>query len=194
MAGARFPLAPYAVDYEYIPRDDGGLDVVCGVSKNLLTGHTERRWRDEMGRAPFFDYGPEAVMIAYNAQAEMEAHLAQGWPLPDNVICLFAEHMLDINGADLPMATVARGSLLSALKCNNLPAREATEKKALINRILAGPPYFDEEKLEILAYCETDVRDAGGFFLFFGRAWPTIAIIILNKLSSVENTRKRSPA
>ena len=172
MAGARFPLTPYAVDYEYIPRDDGGLDVVCGVSKNLLTGHTERRWRDEMGRAPFFDYGPEAVMIAYNAQAEMESHLALGWPLPDNVICLFAEHMLDTNGADLPMATVARGSLLSALKCNNLPAREAKEKKVLIDRILAGPPYSDAEKLEILAYCETDVRDAEELFSVL---WPRMA-------------------
>ena len=29
----RVPLMPYAVDYEYIPRDDGGLDVVCGVAR-----------------------------------------------------------------------------------------------------------------------------------------------------------------
>jgi DNA polymerase-1 len=172
MIGARFPLVPYAVDYEYIPRDDGGLDVVCGVAKNLFTGHTERRWRDEMGRAPFFDCGPEAVLIAYNAQAEMEAHLAMGWPLPGNVICLFAEHMLDTNGAELPTGTETRGSLLAALKCNNLPAREAKEKKALIDRILAGPPYSDGEKRAILAYCETDVLDAAELFSVL---WPRMA-------------------
>ena len=172
MIGARFPLVPYAVDYEYIPRDDGGLDVVCGVSKNLLTGHTERRWRDEMGRAPFFDCGPRAVLIAYNAQAEIEAHLAMGWPLPKNVICLFAEHMLDTNGADLPHGAEMRGSLLAALKCNNLPSREAKEKKALINRILAGPPYSDAEKLAILDYCETDVLDAAELFYVL---WPRMA-------------------
>ena len=164
MDGARLPLTPYAVDYEYIPRDDGGLDVVCGVVKNLFTGHTERRWRDEMGRTPFFDCGPEAVLVAYNAQAEMEAHIALGWPFPGNVICLYAEHMLDTNGADLPVAPNARGSLLAALKCNNLPARQATEKKGLIDRILAGPPYSAEEKLAILDYCQQDVDDAASLF------------------------------
>jgi len=84
--GVRFPLTPYAVDYEFIPRNDGGLDVVCGVARNLHTDETRRRWRDEMGRAPFFDYGPGAVLVAYNAQAEMEAHLAMDWPFPDNVV------------------------------------------------------------------------------------------------------------
>ena len=164
MDSARFPLTPYAVDYEYIPREDGGLDVVCGVAKNLHTGHTERRWRDEMGRAPFFDCGPEAVLVAYNAQAEMEAHIAMGWPFPENVICLYAEHMLDTNGADLPVPPTARGSLLATLKCNNLPAREADEKKGLIARILAGPPYSAEEQLTILAYCQHDVDDATSLF------------------------------
>ena len=159
-----FQQSLYAVDYEYIPRDDGGLDVVCGVVKNLFTGHTERRWRDEMGRAPFFDCGPGAVLVAYNAQAEMEAHIAMGWRFPENVICLYAEHMLDTNGADLPVAPNARGSLLAALKCNNLPARQATEKKGLIDRILAGPPYSAEEKLAILDYCQQDVDDAASLF------------------------------
>lgn len=164
MVGARFPFIPYAVDYEYIPRADGGLNVICGVAKNLLTGHMERRWREDMGRAPFFDCGPEAVLIAFNAQAEMEAHLALHWCFPVNVICLYAEHMLDTNGCDLPVPSETRGSLLSALKCNNLPARQATEKKAVIDRILAGPPYSDNEKTDILNYCQQDVDDAASLF------------------------------
>ena len=83
-----FPLAPFAVDYEFIPTDDGGMEVICGVAQNLRTGETLRRFGDEMGGAPFFDVGRGAVLIAYNAQAEMEAHIALGWPLPQNVICL----------------------------------------------------------------------------------------------------------
>jgi DNA polymerase-1 len=164
MLNASFPLVPYAVDYEYIPLENGSLNVVCGVSKNLLTGQTERRWRDEMGVAPFFDCGPGSVMIAFNAQAEMESHLAMGWPLPVNVICLYAEHMLDTNGAALPEGVKAPGSLLTALKCDNLPAREAIEKKSIIDRILVGPPYADKEKLEILNYCQHDVDDAALLF------------------------------
>jgi len=117
-----------------------------------------------MGRAPFFDYGPGAVLVAYNAQAEMEAHLAMDWPFPDNVICLYAEHMLDTNGADLPVASEARGSLLAALKCNDIPARHATEKQSVIARILAGPPFSAEDKLEILDYCQQDVDDAAALF------------------------------
>jgi len=161
---ACFPLTPYAVDYEYIPRDDGGLDVVCGVAKNLHTGESTRRWRDEMGRTPFFDCGPGAILVAFNAQAEMEAHLVMGWRFPENVICLYAEHMLDTNGADLPVPLDKRGSLLAALKCNDIPARHATEKKGMIARILAGPPFSAEEKIEILDYCQQDVEDAAALF------------------------------
>ena len=140
MSGPPCPLTPYAVDYEFIPLDGGGMNIVCGVAQNLRTGQTWRRWRDEMGSAPFFDCGPDAVLVAYNAQAEMESHRAMGWPLPENVICLFAEHMLDTNGADVSDGPQGRGSLLAAMKCNGLPARHAEEKKGMIDRILAGPP------------------------------------------------------
>jgi DNA polymerase-1 len=158
------PLIPYAADYEFIPLDDGGVDVVCGVAQNLRTGQTVRRWRHEMGATPFFDCGPRAVLVAYNAQAEMEAHRAMGWPLPANVICLFAEHMLDTNGADVSAGSRGRGALLAALECNGLPARHAEEKKGMIDRILAGPPYSAEEKSAILDYCQQDVDDAAVLF------------------------------
>lgn len=161
---ARLPLTPYAVDYEYIPKEDGGLDIVCGVVKNLFTGVTERRWRDEMGCAPFFDCGPNAVLVAHNAQAEMEAHLAMGWPFPKNVICTFAEHMLDTNGADVPVPYNLRGGLLAALKCNNIAARQETDKRNIVERILLGPPYSAQEKAAILDYCEQDVVDAAELF------------------------------
>jgi len=162
--GVRPPFTPIAVDFEYIPLRDGGLEIVCGVSKNLITGEITRRWRDEMGGSPFFDCGPGAMLIAHNAQAEMEAHLALGWALPINVYCTFAEHMLDTNGADVPMGSNARGGLLAALKCNGIEAREAAEKKNIVERILAGPPYSAEEKNMILRYCQQDVDDAGDLF------------------------------
>jgi hypothetical protein len=163
--GVPCPLVPYAVDYEFIPMEDGGIDIVCGVAKNLRTGETRRRRRDEMGPAPFFDCGAEAVLVAYNAQAEMEAHRAMGWLLPDNVICLYAEHMLDTNGADISEDVQGRGgSLLAAMKSNGLPARHAGEKKNTIDCILAGPPYSAEEWLTFLDYCQQDTDDAAALF------------------------------
>ena len=162
--GVHLPFTPYAVDYEFIPLSDGGLDVVCGVAKNLRTGEVIRKWRDEMGCAPFFDIDPNAMLVAHNAQAEMEAHLAMGWAFPANVYCTYSEHMLDTNGADVPVEPSKRGGLLAALVCNGLPAREATEKKSVIERILAGPPYDGAEKNNILAYCQQDVDDTEALF------------------------------
>ena len=38
-----------------------------------------------------------------------------------------------------------------------LPAISIAEKKALIDRINAGPPYSLEERKEILDYCQSDI-------------------------------------
>ena len=103
MPGKPCPLIPYAVDYEFIPLDGGGMDIVCGVAQNLLTGETRRRWRDEMGSSPFFDCGPEAVLVAYNAQAEMEAHRAMGWTLPKT------SSVFTPSTCSIPMAQTYRG-------------------------------------------------------------------------------------
>ena len=50
------------------------------------------------------------------------------------------------------------------MKCNGLPVRHAEEKKSMIDRILAGPPYSAEEKSSILDYCQQDVDDAAALF------------------------------
>ena len=94
------------------------LDIVCGVAVNLRSGEVLRRWRDEMDSRPFFPTGPGHVLIAHNAQAEMEAHLSLGWPLPAFVIDTMAENLLATNGVDgLPVPAGFRGSLLAAMRC-----------------------------------------------------------------------------
>ena len=72
--------------------------------------------------------------------------------------------MCDTNGADVPVPYNARGGLLAALKCNNIDARQATDKKNIVERILQGPPYSAQEKAAILDYCEQDVVDAAELF------------------------------
>jgi hypothetical protein len=157
------PLRPISVDFEYIPQDGGTLEVVCVVTRDLWSREVTRRWRDELGALPPYPIGPETVLVAHNAQAEIEAHLSLGWPVPMNIIDTFAENMLVTNGlssAEMRGVPVnARGSLLAALKAHGLPHRAHEAKRALITRILAGPPYSVEERSAILNYCQEDVDD-----------------------------------
>ena len=49
------------------------------------------------GKAPF-DTGPDAALVAHYSSAELGCFLELGWPLPTNVIDLFAEHRVETNG------------------------------------------------------------------------------------------------
>ena len=158
------PLRPISVDFEFIPLDDGTLRVICLVAKDLWTGMVTRRFGDELGQKAPFPTGPNSVMVAYFAAAEIEAFWALGWDLPVNVIDLYAEHMRLTNGLPttemhgVPSGT--RGSLLAALRCHGLPAREHESKRRVIRKILAGPPFDAATREEILDYCLEDVDDA----------------------------------
>lgn len=173
--GDVYPLDPIIVDFEYIPDSNGGLEVLCVVAHDLRRGVTYRRWRDELGAMPPYPHGPDTMMVAHNAQAEIEAYLSLGWPVPENIFDTMAEHLLDINGAWVPeMEHQGSASLLEALRANRLSARTAAAKKEWITRILAGPPYGAEERKGILDYCETDVIDTAALLIAI---WPRLSSI-----------------
>lgn len=158
MAPRRF----VAVDYEFIPGADGTVDTVCGVATDVASRETWKAWRDEMSpRHPFFPLGPNVVLVAHHAAAEIGVHMDMGWPLPVHVIDTYAEHMLATNEAALPdgVPRLGRGNILAALRCRGLKARATDTKRGMIDRILAGPPYDDRERAAILSYCGDDVDD-----------------------------------
>ena len=157
------PLRPISVDFEFIPRDDGTMSVVCVVAKDLWSGQVYQAFGDELGPEPCFPTGTDTVMVAYFSAAEVETFLALGWELPNNIIDLYAEHMRLTNGRPpfkMNGVTGSRGSLLAALRCHGLPARQNESKRSVIERILAGPPYSDTDRKRILDYCKEDVDDA----------------------------------
>ncbi len=162
------PRRPISVDFEYIPKDDGSLQVVCVVAKDLWSGQVYRAFGDELGAAPPFPTGPDTVMVAYFSAAECDAFMSLGWDLPANILDLYAEHMRITNGRPahkMHGVTGSRASLLAALRSHGLPARQNEAKRAVIQRILAGPPYSSEDRERILAYCEEDVVDAEALLL-----------------------------
>lgn len=143
--------------------DDGTMRVICLVAKDLWTGEVTSRFGDELGQKAPFPTGPNSLVVAYFAAAEIEAFWALGWDLPVNVIDLYAEHMRLTNGLPttemhgVPSGT--RGSLLAALRCHGLPAREHESKRRAIRKILAGPPFDAATRKEILDYCQESERD-----------------------------------
>ncbi len=126
------------------------------VARELFAGTVIRLWRDELlglRQAPF-DVGPDSLVVAYAAQAELACFLALGWPLPVNVLDLFAEHRVETNGLILPCGS----SLPGALACRGLAHIDAGEKEAMRRLILENDDWSEQEKREILDYCESDVE------------------------------------
>src|SRR6478672_9039931 len=64
---------------------------VCLCAKDLRTGQTWKRFRGEFGSEPLFPTGPDSVLIAYYASAELGCFRALGWRFPSYVLDLFTE-------------------------------------------------------------------------------------------------------
>lgn len=144
----------WSVDFEFRAAPGERPDPVCLVAHELRSGRTLRVWQDELKGAPCpYNIGADSVFIAYYASAEMGCHLALGWPLPVNVIDLYAEFRVETNGRSLPMGN----GLLGALDYYKQPAIEVLEKDAMRALVLRGGPYTDKEQDDILDYCESDV-------------------------------------
>jgi hypothetical protein len=47
-----------------------------------------RQWFDEFGSSPPFVVGPDTVVVAYSAWAEMQCFMQLGWALPEHVLDL----------------------------------------------------------------------------------------------------------
>ncbi len=142
---------------------------LCMVAQEVKTGRVVRLWRTEllaMRQAPL-EIGPDALFVAYFASAEFSCFLELGWPLPINVVDLYAEHRVETNGEK----TLCGNGLLGALALRGLGHIDAGEKDAMRNLILNQQHWSDEEKRGILGYCASDVV---GTVALFSKMAPTI--------------------
>jgi len=143
------------VDFEFNASDGERPKPVCLVAKEVRSGQVLRLWQDEMGRLklPPYSIGENALFVAYYASAELGCHLALGWPLPINVLDLFVEFRVLTNGKPIPSGN----GLLGALAYYGLPCMDAVEKDTMRDLVLRGGPWSEQEQLDILSYCESDV-------------------------------------
>ena len=126
---------------------------VCMVAKELRSGQVWRLRRGEFGSAPPFPIGPDALLVAFYASAELGCFRTLGWPKPANILDLFTEFRDRTNG----LTTPAGSGLVGALVYFGLDTIAAQEKDQLRLRILGGGPWLDSEHEEFLEYCTTDI-------------------------------------
>jgi DNA polymerase I len=152
----------WVADFEF--RADPGEHPwpVCMVAQEIKTGRKNRIWRDQLltlREAPF-KVGPQALFVAFFASAEFGCFLELGWPLPENVLDLYAEHRVQTNGEK----TLCGDGLLGALALRGLGHIEAGEKDEMRRLILDRRQWTDNEKLKILDYCASDVIGTAALF------------------------------
>jgi DNA polymerase I len=138
------------VDTEY-----NDSEVVCLCAYEWRSGRRHRLWREELLTPTAIPYstGLDTLFCCYAANAELGTHIRLGWPLPARVFDLNAEFRIVTNGRKL----VAGYKLIGALAYYGLATISATHKDTMRNRVLAGAPFTEQEKREILEYCMGDV-------------------------------------
>jgi DNA polymerase I len=144
----------WAVDFEFNGEPGNRPNPVCMAARELRSGRRLRLWADELGPEPPFSTGSNSLIVAYYASAELGCFLVLGWPMPANVLDLFAEFRVRTNTTRRPGVSAA---LLNAILRHKLDGIGATEKDEMRSRVLRGGPWSNEERLAILDYCETDV-------------------------------------
>ena len=144
----------WAVDFEFNGEPGDRPNPVCMTARELRSGQRLRLWADELGPEPPFSTAENSLIVAYYASAELGCFLVLGWPMPANVLDLFAEFRVRTNTTRRPGV---RASLLNAMLMHKLDGIGATEKDEMRSLVLRGKPWTNEECLQILDYCETDV-------------------------------------
>jgi DNA polymerase-1 len=110
----------------------------------------------ELKRAPF-DVGPNDLMVAYAANAELSCFLALGWPFPCNVLDLYVETIAAINGRIDLWPHKGRPGLYAALGLHGLSAPPNETKTDMRQLIISKANYSPEEWRLIENYNRSDV-------------------------------------
>jgi hypothetical protein len=143
----------WAVDFEFVARPGERPDPVCLVAWELRSGGRKLRlWRNEFGPSAPYPIDADSLFLAYYASAEIGCHLALGWRAPARILDLFTEFRCRTNG----LITPAGAGLLGALAYYGFDGMAAAEKDAMRELVLRGG-WTEQERKEILDYCEGDV-------------------------------------
>lgn len=151
-------LDPWCLDFEYWAPGDSvsRLRPICLSGVHYWTRQPISLWLwDDPPKGPPFHVGPNTAMCSYAAQAEASCFIALGWELPRFTIDAFAEFRVHTNGRRLPGAN----GLLGALEHYRIATgTDQKRKDEMRDLCIKGGPFTDEQKQEIMRYCDEDAR------------------------------------
>jgi hypothetical protein len=143
----------WLVDFEFISQPGERPDVVCLAARELRSRQTIALRRDELGPQPPYRTDNKVVFVCFVANAEVACHLSLNWLIPEKIIDLSPAFRNIVNGRLVPEGK----GLLGALRYYDLDTISPKQKDAMRDRILRGWPFTEEEWVQILAYCISDV-------------------------------------
>ena len=131
---------------------------VCFVATEIFSGRQVRVRQDELLSMPTWpiNVGEDAAFICFSGGAEGSCAAVLGWPMPHNVLDLYAERLLRLNREGKRWRN--RTSLLKTLEHYRLPAMAAEKKESLRHKIITrlASTFEEWEWAEILDYCAED--------------------------------------
>ena len=151
----------FIVDTEFRTTPGNPVEPVCLVAHERRSDHWVRAWAHELTAEPPFPLDDSSLFVCYSAGAELSFFRAMGWGLPSQLVDAFIEFYALTNGlADFEkrkgQKMSGRGEL-DALAYFNLECMDPQAKKDNQKLVQRGD-WSEEEKTQILTYCEEDVR------------------------------------
>jgi DNA polymerase-1 len=155
----------WCADFEYYPGTglaNGGTEgdaptVLCLVARELRSGKLISKWQDELGPAPPYSIGPDALFIGYMNTAEFGSHIALGWGMPACSLDAYIEFRHQTNDGAAEAREKGFYSLGGALRYFGNDGIDTAHKDEMRDRIIQGPPFNADERQAILNYCQEDV-------------------------------------
>src|ERR1700720_585577 len=151
------------IDTEFRLDEDFRQHVVCIAAHEYPSGRTYRIWLDDNPKQPFqLPCDDDTLWVSFVATAELRSMLALGHQLPKRVLDLYVEkrwlHNLQESNDERHRKKDEKFFGLTAtlrrFGCDSMGAEEKNEMRELI---LRGGTYAEQQKIDIVDYCESDV-------------------------------------
>jgi DNA polymerase-1 len=158
----------WCVDFEFYPgaglanggREGDLATPLCLVAHEMRSGRIVRLWQDELGPFPPYRLDADALIVGYTISAEFGCHIALGWGQPAGALDPYIEFRHYTNDGTVKSGDREKGfyGLAGALQYFCEDGIDTAHKTDMRDRILQGPPFSAQERLDILDYCESDVH------------------------------------
>jgi hypothetical protein len=135
---------------------------VCMLACEYRTKRWHYLWQDQMLRIkqPPFDIGPTSLFAGYYTPPVLGGFVSLGWPMPVNVLDLYAEFHCRTSGLYMPCGY----GLMGALTYYGIPGSNKYGKQSTHVLVQRGGPYTNAEKRTLLAYCRINVNSLVNLF------------------------------